>query len=265
MFVDSRHSYLNLQTNNHKRQLSKRTKNKLPEFKYSQTPFVSGKLMNQLHPEYATYDGIMGVGGNVSPDMLIKMYSAGLFPWYNESEDPILWWSPNPRMVLFPKNLNVQRSMRTFFNNQTFTVTYNTCFKEVMRRCQYIPRGGIISSWINEELIAAFCELHERGLAHSVEVWQNNLLVGGLYGLALCKIFFGESMFAEVPNASKFGFISWVKLLETYDFTLIDCQVETQHLKSLGATPIPRELFVKYIAENQTHVLNYLQTKFAAI
>ncbi len=218
--------------------------------------------MLQLHPEYATYDGIVGVGGNVSPEMLIKMYRAGLFPWYNEGEDPILWWSPNPRMVLFPKNLNIQRSMRTFFNNQTFSVTYNTCFEEVMRRCQYIPRGGTISSWINEELISAFHELHQRGLAYSVEVWQNNLLVGGLYGLVLGKIFFGESMFAEVANASKFGFISWVKLLEQHDFTLIDCQVETQHLRSLGAMPIQRELFLNFITENQTYSLNYLQIQF---
>ena len=219
--------------------------------------------MHQGYPEYQSYyyRDIIAIGGSVAPDMLIKLYNKGLFPWYNEGVDPILWWSPNPRLVLYPENIKIQRSMRTYFNNYKFSVTYNSCFEEVMRRCQLASRGGYIGSWINEELIASFTDLHHQGLAHSIEVWQNNELVGGLYGLAFGKVFFGESMFAEVPNASKFGFITWVKFLQSHGFTLIDCQAETNHLRSLGADTIPREDFLGILKENQNSLLNYLHTK----
>ncbi len=229
-------------------------------FKYSDSPYVPKDLMF-LYPEYAYIDGIVALGGNVAPEMLIEKYNEGQFPWYNEGEDPILWWSPNPRLVLFPENLIIQRSMRTYFNNSKFSVTYNTCFETVMRYCQLTSRNGYIGSWINEELIESFSELNKRGLAHSIEVWQEKKLVGGLYGLAFGKIFFGESMFAEVPNASKFGFITWVKLLQSHGFVLIDCQAETNHLKSLGATTIPRSEFQEILKENKNNPINYLHTK----
>lgn len=202
-------------------------------------------------PELATPEGIIAVGGDLSPERLLTAYSEGIFPWFNEG-DPILWWSPDPRFVLFPNELVVARSMRPYFNQKKFQVTFDHNFEGVMRNCQQSNRNGQSGdTWITEDMIQAYVQLHRLGYAHSVEVWQEDELVGGLYGISLGKIFFGESMFAKVSNASKYGFITLVQKLREKGFVLIDCQQQTQHLGSLGARPISRKSFLQYLEENK--------------
>ncbi|MEM9929526.1 MAG: leucyl/phenylalanyl-tRNA--protein transferase [Bacteroidota bacterium] len=185
-------------------------------------------------------------GGDLSPERLFNAYRLGYFPWFSEGE-PILWWHPDPRFVLFPKNLKVSKSMRPYFNQQKYTLTYDTRFREVMEACRSTFRPGQWGSWITNDLIEGYVGLHKLGLAHSVEVWEDDELVGGLYGLALGKVFFGESMFHHRPNASKFAFISLVRKLWGLGFRLIDCQQETKHLKSLGGEAISRARFLNLI------------------
>lgn len=202
-------------------------------------------------PDLATPEGIIAVGGDLSPARLLTAYSEGIFPWFNEG-DPILWWSPDPRFVLFPDELVVSRSMRPYFNQKKFQVSFDRNFEGVMRNCQQSNRNGQSGdTWITEDMIQAYVQLHQLGYAHSVEVWQNEELVGGLYGISLGKIFFGESMFAKVSNASKYGFITLVQNLRDKGFVLIDCQQQTQHLGSLGARPIGRKFFLQYLEENK--------------
>ena len=202
-------------------------------------------------PELATPEGILAVGGDLSPARLLEAYGGGIFPWFNEG-DPILWWSPDPRFVLFPDELVVSKSMRPYFNQKKFQVSFDQDFEGVMRGCQQSNRNGQSGdTWITEDMIQAYVQVHQLGYAHSVEVWQEGDLVGGLYGISLGKIFFGESMFARVSNASKFGFITLVQKLREKGFTLIDCQQQTQHLGSLGAKPISRKSFLKYLQENK--------------
>ncbi len=209
-------------------------------------------------PEQVDSDGVIAIGGDMTPEWLLLAYQKGIFPWYNKEDDePILWWSPDPRMVLFPNELKVSKSMRPLFNQKKFRVTYNEHFEKVMRACMETPRfgqGG--SSWINEDMIAAYSALHQRGFAHSVEVWQGDELVGGLYGISWGRVFFGESMFSYVSNASKFGFISFVEILRGLGVQLIDCQQETAHLTSLGGRVISRAEFLKMIRanENEGHI-----------
>lgn len=200
-------------------------------------------------PELANPDGILAVGGDYTPDWILLAYQHGIFPWSNPS-DPILWWCPDPRFVLFPEELKVSKSMRPYFNQKKFKVTFDTQFEEVMRNCMQFSRKGQDGTWISEPMIEGYLEVHKLGFAHSVEVWQNNELVGGLYGIALGNVFFGESMFAKVSNASKFGFITLVRFLEEKGFDLIDCQQETPHLGSLGARSISRKYFLKILKEN---------------
>lgn len=200
-------------------------------------------------PEFANEDGILAVGGDYTPEWILLAYQHGIFPWSNPN-DPILWWCPNPRFVLFPDELKVSKSMRPYFNQRKFEVTFDTHFEAVMRKCMQFPRKGQEGTWISESMIQGYLEVHELGFAHSVEVWQGEELVGGLYGIALGKVFFGESMFASVSNASKFGFISLVRFLKKKNFQLIDCQQETKHLASLGARSIKREAFLKILEEN---------------
>ena len=165
------------------------------------------------HPEYANDDGILAIGGDLSPVRLVTAYTYGIFPWFNPGE-PILWWSPDPRFVLYPDDLKVSRSMRPYFNQSKFKVTCDQHFQAVMENCQQSNRKGQgMGSWITGGMIEAYTELHQMGYAHSIEVWEENQLVGGLYGIALGKVFFGESMFTKVSNASKFGFISLVQKL----------------------------------------------------
>ena len=202
------------------------------------------------HPELANEDGILAFGCVLSSDRLLHAYRIGLFPWFNP-EDPILWWSPDPRFVLFPDELKVSKSMRPYFNQKKFTLSFDTQFEAVMRACQSQYRPGQVGgTWISEEMIAAYCQLYELGFAHSCEVWRGEELVGGLYGLALGKVFYGESMFARASNASKFGFISLVRYLRDRGYWLIDCQQKTDHLESLGGRSIPRAEFLEVMQIN---------------
>ena len=187
-------------------------------------------------------------GGDLSPERLFFAYQLGYFPWFSEGE-PILWWHPDPRFVLFPDELKVSKSMRPYFNQQKFRVAYDRQFQKVMEECRNLYRPGQWGSWITDDLITGYVGLHERGLAHSVEVYEGENLVGGLYGLAIGKIFFGESMFFLRPNASKFGFISLVRRLHEEGFTMIDCQQETKHLKSLGGRSISRKKFLSLLGD----------------
>lgn len=200
-------------------------------------------------PELAEQGGILAIGGDLRPERLLLAYSHGIFPWYSD-DDPILWWSPDPRLVLFPSELKVARSMRPVFNQKKFSYTCDRAFREVMVHCSLMERDGQDGTWINEDMIDAYCELHRLGFAHSVEVWQNNELVGGLYGISLGKCFFGESMFTKVSNASKAGFITLVKALESRGIEIIDCQVFTSHLISLGAREISRKEFLTILNDS---------------
>jgi leucyl/phenylalanyl-tRNA--protein transferase len=204
------------------------------------------------HPSLTSENGILAVGGDLSAERLILAYQYGIFPWFNEG-DPILWWSPDPRFVLFPEELKVSRSMRPYFNQKKFGCTIDRDFGAVIRHCQQNRRGrqAGMGTWITEEMLEAYVRLHELGFAHSVEVWKGDELVGGLYGLAFGKCFFGESMFTKVSNASKFGFINLVRYLEERGFWLIDCQQETRHLASLGARSISREKFLSILEKNR--------------
>lgn len=198
--------------------------------------------------ENATIEGLLAYGGDLSSERLISAYSRGIFPWYDSSQ-PILWWSPDPRMVLFPENLRISKSMKQLLKREIFKVTFNEAFPEVLEQCAAVKRDGQPGTWITPEMKQAYLDLHRLGVARSVEVWQGDKLVGGLYGIYLeeKKIFCGESMFARVSNASKYGFIHLVKKLEKEGIKLIDCQIYTEHLESLGADEIPRSVFLEYL------------------
>lgn len=192
--------------------------------------------------------GLLAFGGDLTPQRLIDAYSRGIFPWY-DSTQPVLWWSPDPRMVLFPENLKVSRSMQQLLKKETFRVTYNIDFKTVIKNCAEARREGQQGTWITGEMLKAYLELHRLGYAHSVEVWEGEELVGGLYGIYLQekKVFCGESMFTRKSNASKYGFIHLVRKLAAEGVQMIDCQIYTDHLASLGAGEIPREVFLEYL------------------
>ena len=201
-------------------------------------------------PRLASDEGILAVGGDLSVARILLAYRLGIFPWFNP-EDPILWWCPDPRCVMFPSDLRVAKSMRSYFNQQKFSVTFDRNFPEVIHNCREIRRKGQGGgTWISDDIEASYTELHHMGYAHSVEVWEDGNLVGGLYGLAIGKCYFGESMFAHVSNASKFGFISLVWELEKRGFQLIDCQQQTRHLESLGAVLLPRARFLNILRDN---------------
>jgi len=191
----------------------------------------------------ASPEGILAVGGDLSPERLLLAYKSGIFPWFNEDE-PIFWWSPNPRMVLFPDELKVSKSMRNILNRNIFKVTFNQNFREVISNCQKTKREGQNGTWITNDMIEAYCKLHESGKAKSVEVWQNEELVGGLYGVDLGHVFCGESMFSKVPNASKVAFIALANQLKAANYKLLDCQVYNEHLESLGCREIDRGDFM---------------------
>lgn len=205
------------------------------------------------HPELANEDGILAIGGDLSPQRLLIAYENGIFPWFNPT-DPIMWWSPDPRFVLYPNRIKVAKSMRSYFNQNKYQVTYDTVFEQVITACQQTRRKRGGGTWITDSMLQAYCQLHEMGYAHSVEVWQGEDLVGGLYGISLGRCFFGESMFARATNASKFGFISLVRQLETLDFWLIDCQQRTDHLASLGGEDMPRKDFLNLLERNTLEV-----------
>ena len=197
--------------------------------------------------ELASRSGLLAVGGDLSPDRLVLAYREGVFPWFSEDE-PILWWSPDPRFVLLPEELRISRSMRKMLKRDIFRVTYDRAFREVIEGCRQ-PRRGQRGTWITEEMAGAYICLHNLGLAHSVEVWFNGTLAGGIYGISLGSCFFGESMFTKVNNASKTALIHLVAFLRNRNFALIDCQVYTRHLQSLGARMISRTLFLDILSE----------------
>ncbi|MDX6183488.1 leucyl/phenylalanyl-tRNA--protein transferase [Flavobacterium sp. Fl-77] len=197
----------------------------------------------------ADEDGILAVGGDLSPARLELAYKNGIFPWFNEGE-PILWWAPDPRMVLFFDELIVSKSMRKILKSNQFKVTFNQNFAAVISNCQKIKRDGQNGTWISNKMIDAYCQLNVQGLAKSVEVWQDDVLVGGLYGIDLGVVFCGESMFSKVSNASKVAFIALVEHLKKKNYKLLDCQVYNPHLESLGCREIEREEFMS-ILENK--------------
>jgi leucyl/phenylalanyl-tRNA--protein transferase len=198
--------------------------------------------------EDALPDGLLAIGGDLSEERLLLAYRSGIFPWYNEDEPPI-WWSPDPRFVLFPEELKVSKSMQRVIKKEEFTFKADTAFSEVIQNCGRVKRKGMDGTWISDDIIEAYTGLHYSGYAHSAEAWQGDKLVGGLYGLLLGKVFFGESMFNKATNASKFAFIKWVEVLKEKGVVLIDCQVHTEHLESLGARMIPREEFIEILRE----------------
>ncbi|GAA3570545.1 leucyl/phenylalanyl-tRNA--protein transferase [Snuella lapsa] len=192
----------------------------------------------------ATQEGLLAVGGDLSVSRLLYAYKSGIFPWFCKGE-PILWWSPDPRFVLFPEKLKISKSMKQVLRNCSYEVTVNKAFKEVIKECAVVKREGQSGTWITDDMISAYVGLHEMGYAKSVEVWKGDVLVAGLYGIDLGNnIFCGESMFTKESNASKAGFITFIK---NSNYNLIDCQVYTVHLESLGAEEIPRGLFLKYM------------------
>jgi leucyl/phenylalanyl-tRNA--protein transferase len=198
--------------------------------------------------ETASPEGILAFGGDLRPERLILAYKSGIFPWYNEGE-PIIWYSPDKRMVLFPKDLKISKSMRRLIRRNEFSITYNTAFEQVIEYCQKSPRKDQYGTWITDDMMKAYIKLHELGFARSVEVWKDNELVGGLYGVDLGRIFCGESMFSKTSNTSKLAFIHLVQSLEKQKYKLIDCQVYNEHLDSLGAREIPRKEFMGYLRE----------------
>ena len=192
----------------------------------------------------STKDGLLAIGGDLSVERLVLAYKSGIFPWF-EIDQPILWWSPDPRFVLFPEKLKISKSMHQFLKKNTYKITFNKAFKDVIQQCSKAYRVGQEGTWITNDMITSYCQLHELGIAKSIEVWDNETLVGGLYGIDLGNnVFCGESMFSKVSNASKLALIS---LIQNNDYKLIDCQVYTNHLDSLGAEDISRDLFLKII------------------
>jgi leucyl/phenylalanyl-tRNA--protein transferase len=198
-------------------------------------------------PEQASAEGIVAVGGDLQPERVMLAYRKGIFPWF-ESDDFLLWWSPDPRMVLFPDQLKISKSMRTVLRKKQFEVTFNKAFDQVVEACAKVKRFGQNGTWITPGLMEVYSTLHTQGHAHSVEVWEEGSLVGGLYGIDLDTVFCGESMFSKSSNASKVALIFLVKELKKNKYELIDCQVPTQHLASMGAEPISRTEFLTFLS-----------------
>ena len=193
-------------------------------------------------------NGLLAAGGDLSPERLLEAYSRGIFPWYSP-EQPILWWSPDPRMVMFPDEFAPRRSLAKVLRNREYEVRCDTAFEQVMRACAATPREGQDGTWITEEILAGYCGLHRQGHAHSIETWIDGRLVGGLYGVALGRAFYGESMFAHATDASKIAFSHLVHFLQTRACGIIDCQMRTDHLASLGAREISRQEFATHLAD----------------
>ncbi|AKK72482.1 leucyl/phenylalanyl-tRNA--protein transferase [Chryseobacterium gallinarum] len=197
---------------------------------------------------YDGHEGLIAFGGDLSVERIWFAYQLGIFPWYNPGEE-ILWWSPDPRFVLYPDEIKISKSMRKILNKNVFSFSQNKNFREVIKNCQQSERKGQNGTWLSDELMNSFIQLHEYGLAKSIEVWQDGELVGGFYGLQIGNLFCGESMFAKVSNASKAGFIHFVESNKN-NLELIDCQSHTDHLESLGARMIPKQEFLKILHEN---------------
>ncbi len=199
--------------------------------------------------ENAQKDGLLAAGGDLSVERLLLAYRSGIFPWFSEEQIP-LWWSPNPRFVLYPQELIISKSMKRILNSNVFEYKFNTVFNNVIDSCKNIYRKGQPGTWITDTVADAYKELHLLGYAHSAETWQNDVLVGGLYGVRLGNVFFGESMFCNVSNASKYAFINLINQLMQSGVVIIDCQVYTAHLESLGANMMNRKEFVEILSKN---------------
>ena len=208
--------------------------------------YLLGKKIAFPDVELAGPDGILAIGGDLSPERLMLAYRSGIFPWYSEGE-PIVWYSPEKRMVLLPGQLRISDSMKQLMRKNLYRVTWNKSFEEVIRACKASPRKGQDGTWITDEMLRAYVRLHELGHAKSVEVWREDELVGGLYGVDLGHVFCGESMFSKESNTSKIAFIELVRSLESQNYRMIDCQVYTSHLASLGAREIPRKKFIELL------------------
>lgn len=196
--------------------------------------------------ESANSEGLLAVGGDLSKERLMLAYRSGIFPWFNE-DCSILWWSPNPRMVLYPENIKISKSMRKVIKSRQFHITKNACFEVVLNQCATVKRAGQEGTWITDAMKSAYIGLNKNGYASSYEVWEGDILVGGLYGIDLGDIFCGESMFSTVSNASKFAFIKMAEEMQQKNYKLIDCQLHTNHLESLGAEEISRADFINIL------------------
>ncbi len=200
-------------------------------------------------PHLASEDGLLAVGGDLSQERLLLAYRMGIFPWFSDNE-PILWWSPDPRLVLYPHEIKISKTLKKIIKKETFRVTMDLAFNEVINQCAQVRLQKNQGTWIIEDIIKAYLRLHESGFAHSVEVWCHGKLAGGLYGVSLGKCFFGESMFNLISNASNIALVKLVEYLEKLSFDLIDCQVTTEHLIRFGAREIPRTLFLKQLEKS---------------
>ncbi|MFP8965101.1 leucyl/phenylalanyl-tRNA--protein transferase [Pokkaliibacter sp. CJK22405] len=208
-------------------------------------------------------DGLLAVGGDLSSTRLLAAYQRGIFPWYSEGS-PILWWSPAPRFVIYPDELNINRSLRKAINKTPFDITINQAFEDVISFCADVPRPGQDGTWIQPEMQAAYIAMHQVGWAHSVDVWHDGQLVGGLYGLAVGRVFFGESMFSLMPNASKVAFALWCQKLNELGCDMIDCQMETPHMVSMGGRRVLRNVFERRLKTTQSET-NYLRDAIKGI
>lgn len=229
-----------------------------------QAPFFLDRHDTQAFPDVSLAmtepDGLLAIGGDLSLPRLLAAYRRGIFPWYSTGQ-PILWWSPNPRAVLYLNSLRISRSLRKTLRRGEFTVTLDQAFTDVVTACAQSRKDGR-GTWITQEMFHAYARLHAQGYAHSVEVWRNEQLVGGLYGVSLGKIFFGESMFARASDASKVALVYLARQLERWQFALIDCQVQSAHLESLGAITIARDKFVEYMEIYATQATRQGQWQF---
>jgi len=201
------------------------------------------------HPSTADSNGVLAIGGDLHPERLLLAYQYGIFPWFNEG-DPVIWWHPDPRFVIYPDEVKIAKSMRPYFNQEKYSITFDRSFIDVIDACQNISRKGQPGTWITEDIIDAYDYLHQMGYAHSVEVWADEELVGGLYGVSLGKVFFGESMFSKEKNTSKIALIALCRVLEEKGFQFIDCQIANAHLKSMGGRYISREEFMSCMRKN---------------
>ena len=223
-------------------------------------PYLDPSVINFPNPKSALKDpnGLLAVGGALSKDWLLEAYNQGIFPWYEDGQ-PILWWTPDPRLTLIPDQFRASKSLRKLVKKQIFKVTFNQCFSEVLEGCKTSTRS-LEGTWITNEMVEAYTSLYHCDVAHSVEVWHSGSLVGGLYGIALGKVFFGESMFSEVDNASKVALLYLALHLKEWGFELIDCQVRSEHLLSLGATEISRSEFMaklEFLVGNGEHLSDW--------
>ncbi|MFD2228604.1 leucyl/phenylalanyl-tRNA--protein transferase [Alkalimarinus sediminis] len=216
----------------------------------SQIPWLDESLeFPELSAALTEPDGLLAAGGDLSPERIITAYKQGIFPWFSDDQ-PILWWSPNPRCVVFPDKLHISKSLKKRLNKQQVTVTFDQDFAAVIQHCADTRRGPEEGTWITEDMLEAYIELHHLGVAHSVEVWNGDKLVGGLYGLAIGRCFFGESMFSLETDASKTAFVYLNNQLKDWNYQIIDCQVENPHLLTLGAETIQRSKFQSILKEN---------------